>query len=152
MGGLLRFSVLVLLVYGGLLYLTVWSFGKMPLGFIPQQDQGYLLVAIQLPDSASLARTEEVAAMASKIALDTKGVAHAISVTGLSFVLPTARTWGRCSSSSTRSRSGSRRSLTPTPLHRRCAARFYREIREANVAVFGAPPVRGLGNAAASKS
>ena len=42
-GKLLRLSVLVLLVYGGLLYLTVWSFGKMPLGFIPQQDQGYLL-------------------------------------------------------------------------------------------------------------
>ena len=53
-GKLLRLSVLVLLVYGGLLYMTVWSFGKMPLGFIPAQDQGFLLAAIQLPDSASL--------------------------------------------------------------------------------------------------
>ncbi len=86
-GKLLRMSVVVLLVYGGLLYLTVWSFGKMPIGFIPQQDQGYLLAAIQLPDSASLARTEEVTEKISKIARSTKGVAHAISVTGLSFVL-----------------------------------------------------------------
>ncbi len=85
-GKLLRVSALVLLVYGGLLYLTVWGFGKMPVGFIPNQDQGYLLGAIQLPDSSSLMRTEEVAARATQICLETKGVTHAISVSGISFV------------------------------------------------------------------
>ena len=55
-GKMLRVSLLVLLVYGGLLYLTGWSLGRMPTGFIPDQDQGYLLVAVQLPDSASLER------------------------------------------------------------------------------------------------
>ncbi len=86
-GKLLRISVLVLLVYAGLLYLTVWSFGRMPTGFIPNQDQGYLLLVIQLPDSASLERTEEVMARADAIIRGTKGVAHVLRVSGMSFVL-----------------------------------------------------------------
>jgi multidrug efflux pump len=151
-GKLLRLSVLVLLVYGGLLYLTVWGFGKMPLGFIPAQDQGYLLSAIQLPDSASLSRTEEITAMASKIARDTPGVAHAISVSGLSFVLGTNG-----------SHLGSmfiildpfeeRKSpeLTADAIAQTLRARFYKEIQEANVAVFASAPVRGLGNAGGFK-
>ena len=49
-------SVLVLAVYGGLLYLTGWSFGRVPTGFIPDQDQGYLFVAAQLP-GLSVTRT-----------------------------------------------------------------------------------------------
>ena len=59
----LRLSVVVLLVYGGLLVLTYWVFQRAPPGFIPQQDQGRLIVNVQLPDSASLQRTKE--AMAS---------------------------------------------------------------------------------------
>jgi multidrug efflux pump len=145
-GRLLRMSVAVLLIYGGLLYLTYWSFGKMPAGFIPQQDQGYLLAAIQLPDSAALSRTEAVAAMASKIARETEGVAHAISVSGLSFVL-----------GANGSHLGSmfiilkpfedRQSpdLTADAIAQKLRARFYEKIQEANIAVFGAPPVRGLG-------
>jgi multidrug efflux pump len=86
-GKLLRVSVLVLVVYGGLLYLTVWSFGRMPTGFIPAQDQGYLLVVTQLPDSASLERTDQVMAQADKIVRETKGVAHAVRISGMSFVL-----------------------------------------------------------------
>ena len=72
-GKLLRVSVLVLLVYGGLLYLTVWSFGKIPTGFIPAQDQGYLFTAIQLPDSSSMERTEAVAAKATEVAASHQG-------------------------------------------------------------------------------
>ena len=52
--GLLRVSVLVLIVYGGLLGLTYWTFTRTPTGFIPAQDKGYLLVNVQLPDSSSL--------------------------------------------------------------------------------------------------
>ena len=57
-GGALRVSLLVLVVYGGLLYLTYWGFTNSPSGFIPMQDKGYLLVNIQLPDAASVERTE----------------------------------------------------------------------------------------------
>src|SRR5262249_12394775 len=47
---LLRLNVVVLVVYGGLLFLTYWGFRKTPAGFIPQPDQGYLQVNVQLPD------------------------------------------------------------------------------------------------------
>ena len=46
-----------MLVYGGLLALTYWQFNHTPTGFIPQQDKGYLLLNVQLPDSASVERT-----------------------------------------------------------------------------------------------
>ena len=100
----------MLLVYGGLLYLTVWSFGKMPTGFIPDQDQGYLFAAIQLPDSASLERTEEVVATRPDNRPRHQGrrPCHQRLAACRSCWAPTARTWARCSSFSTRSTSGSR--------------------------------------------
>ena len=52
--------MLVLLLYGGLLGLTYWGFTRTPTGFIPPQDKGYLLVNVQLPDSSSLERTQQV--------------------------------------------------------------------------------------------
>ncbi len=61
-GKLLRLSVIVLVVYGGLLGLTWWRVASAPTGFIPTQDQGYLLVNVQLPDTASVQRTDAVLA------------------------------------------------------------------------------------------
>ena len=49
---LLRVAVIVLLVYGGLMYLTYLGFAAVPVGFIPEQDKGYLVVNAQLPDGA----------------------------------------------------------------------------------------------------
>ena len=57
--GLLRVSFLTLLVYGGLLVWTYWDFVHAPTGFIPQQDKGYILLSVQLPDSASMERTQK---------------------------------------------------------------------------------------------
>ena len=59
-GILLRASVVVLLAYGGLLYLTYLGLTTTPTGFIPSQDKGYLLVNVQLPDSTSVERTQEI--------------------------------------------------------------------------------------------
>src|SRR5262249_36619564 len=53
-GRMVRLSLVVLVVYGGLVGLTVWTFQKAPTGFVPEQDQGRLIVSIQLQDSASL--------------------------------------------------------------------------------------------------
>ena len=151
-GRLLRVSVLVLLLYGGLLYLTVWSLAKVPQGFIPAQDQGFLLSAIQLPDSASLARTEEVAAMASKIARDTDGVAHAISVTGLSFVLgANASHLGSMFIILKPFEERQSPELSADAIAQTLRKRLYSEIQEANIAIFGSAPVRGLGNAGGFK-
>ena len=67
-GGLLRVSVLVLVLYGGLLGFTYWGFTHTPTGFIPSQDKGYLLVNVQLPDSSSLERTQDVMGSIGKLA------------------------------------------------------------------------------------
>ena len=56
----------------------------MPTGFIPLEDQGYLLIAAQLPDAASLERTQRVLEQISAIALKTPGVEHAITIGGVS--------------------------------------------------------------------
>src|SRR5207302_1168980 len=62
-----RLAVVMLIVYGGLIALTGWQFSQAPTGFIPNQDQGYLITVIQLPPGASLARTDAVVRRAAEI-------------------------------------------------------------------------------------
>ena len=64
-GRTVRLSAMVLVIYAGLLGLTYWQFQQAPAGFIPQQDKGYLLLNVQLPDSASVERTESIMARIS---------------------------------------------------------------------------------------
>ena len=86
-GGLLRVSLLVLLVYAGLLGLTYWVFDRVPTGFVPQQDKGYLLLNVQLPDSASVERTQRAMARIEAAARDTPGVDHTVGISGQSLIL-----------------------------------------------------------------
>jgi multidrug efflux pump len=86
-GKLLRVPILVLGVYAGLLVLTWWGFKKLPTGFIPVQDKGYLVASVQLPDSASTARTKAAIAKLEEIAMNTPGVKNVNSVIGNSFLL-----------------------------------------------------------------
>src|SRR5438128_6840179 len=86
-GWCLRLSVIVLLVYVGLIGLTGFGFTRVPSGFVPVQDNGSLVTKIPSPDSASLERTLEVTDAVEKIALETPGVAHTVAVPGTSFVL-----------------------------------------------------------------
>jgi hydrophobe/amphiphile efflux-1 (HAE1) family protein len=79
---LVRMSVLVLVVYGGLIGLAVWQFQRTPTGFIPEQDQGYLITAIQLPPGASLERTDKVVRELTKRALSVEGTAHTAGFAG----------------------------------------------------------------------
>ena len=81
---LVRRSALSLLLYGGLIVATGFSFRLVPTGFIPKQDQGILITAIQLPDGASLGRTEKITLRAAEIARSVDGVAHAVGIAGLS--------------------------------------------------------------------
>src|SRR3546814_9333607 len=57
---LARLSLLVVVVYAGLLAATGWQFQRSPTGLIPSQDQGYLITVIQLPPGASLERNDAV--------------------------------------------------------------------------------------------
>ncbi len=69
--GLLRVSAIALIVYGGLMGLTYLGFRVVPVGFIPEQDKGYLVLNAQLPDGAALDRTDQVIREMSKIARST---------------------------------------------------------------------------------
>jgi hydrophobe/amphiphile efflux-1 (HAE1) family protein/NodT family efflux transporter outer membrane factor (OMF) lipoprotein len=80
----LRFSLIALIIYGGLVFLTGWSFNKMPTGFVPSQDKQYLVAFCQLPDGASLDRTEAVIRRMSDIGLKQPGVEAAVAFPGLS--------------------------------------------------------------------
>ena len=81
-------SAMVLVVYGGLLGLTYWQFQRTPTGFIPQQDKGYLILNVQLPDSASVERTRAGRWPASsRIAREHAGVAHTVGISGQSLIL-----------------------------------------------------------------
>ena len=78
---------MVLVLYGGLLGLTYWSFTHTPTGFIPPQDKGYLLLNVQLPDSSSLERTQEVMKQIEQTAGKLPGVAHTVAIAGQSILL-----------------------------------------------------------------
>ena len=80
----LRLSVIALIVYGGLVVLTGWSFDKVPTGFVPTQDKQYLVAFAQLPDGSSLDRTEDVIRRMSDIGLQQPGVEAAVAFPGLS--------------------------------------------------------------------
>jgi len=89
-GKLLHVSLLVLVVYAGLVFLTYERFRDTPKGFIPGQDMGYLLVSVQLPDSASEERTSAVLRRLEDIILSTPGVRHVTGISGQSFFLNAA--------------------------------------------------------------
>src|SRR5205823_14744303 len=73
-----------LLIYVGLLWVTYRGFKTVPTGFIPSQDQGYLIVNLQMPDAASIERTRSVMDRLSEIALKTPGVHDMIGIAGFS--------------------------------------------------------------------
>ena len=87
---LIRFSIAVLVVYVGFIGLTYLGFKKVPSGFIPEQDKGWMAVAIQLPDSSSLERTQKVVDHASEIIGNTPGIEACIALAGLSPISLTA--------------------------------------------------------------
>jgi multidrug efflux pump subunit AcrB len=151
-GWCLRLSAIVLVFYVGLLGLTVLGMARIPSGFVPIQDKGYLIGNIQLPDSASLQRTVEADAKVEKIALETPGVGHVVSIPGQSFVL-NANSSNYCGVFIPLKPFQERRraDLSAEAILKRLRARLAREVPEARVLVFGAPAVRGLGNAGGFK-
>ena len=152
----IRGAIVALLVYGGLLWLTYVGFTIVPTGFVPNQDKGYLIVSAQLPDSAALERTRAVLRQMEDIALSKemqdRGVGHTVGIAGQSFLL---------------NANGSNFAslfVVLKPFHDRHEAdqsadavqaalrkEFMEKIDDAQVAVFGAPPVDGVGNAGGFK-
>lgn len=148
----IRVSVIVLLVFGGLLYATYYGLKTVPTGFIPSQDKGYLLVNVQLPDAASLGRTQEVVAKLEAMAIKMPGVKHTMAVAGQSALL--AMNGSNLGSIYVILDSFEKRH-SPELYADRIAAEIrklaYAKIPEAEIGVFGAPPVDGLGTAGGFK-
>jgi hydrophobe/amphiphile efflux-1 (HAE1) family protein len=150
--GLLRVSLLVLVIYGGLLALTWWSFTHTPTGFIPQQDKGYLLVNVQLPDAASVTRTKDVVQAIEGIALRTPGVKHSVAISGQSILLgANASNFGALYLMLDPFEKRTKRDLSADGIAETLQERFQKEVPEAIVNIFGAPPVEGLGTAGGFK-
>ena len=80
----IRVSAVALLVYAGLVFLTGVVFKSVPVGFIPDQDKQYLICVAQLPDAASLDRTDAVVKKMTEMALAVPGVEASVAFPGLS--------------------------------------------------------------------
>ena len=142
---MLRVNVVVLIGYAGLAFLAYWVFKQAPTGFVPQQDQGRLIGAIQMPDSWSLQRTKASLKKIERITLDDPGVGHVTTIAGLSFVQ-------QCNSSNFASMlvilkpfaSRQAPGMRDTNIMDRAAEAWREEVPDAKVLVFGASPIPGL--------
>jgi len=134
-------AVVVLLVLSGVSYLLLRA---VPSGFAPTEDQGYFLVNVQLPDAASLERSDAVVRQIEQILLDTPGVEAVVAIGGRSFItgvngpnvaslFPRLAPWHDRKS----------RELQADALLGRLRARLA-GIQEAFVLVFPPPPIRGI--------
>jgi hydrophobe/amphiphile efflux-1 (HAE1) family protein len=144
-------KVIMLAIYAGLLGSTVYMANAVPRGFIPQLDQGYAIVVIQLPDGSSLSRTDAVVQKASKIMLDTPGIVDAVAFAGFSGATFTnasnqAAIFARFAPFEERLRHGQ----SGTALIGQLVARLS-TIEQAFIIAIPPPPVRGIGNAGGFK-
>ncbi|MFO1070066.1 MAG: multidrug efflux RND transporter permease subunit [Geminicoccaceae bacterium] len=150
-GALVRRTAIVLVLYAGLVGLTGWQLAKAPTGFIPDQDQSYLVTVIQLPPGAALARSDAVVRKLIDVGLKVPGVAHAVAFAGLDI-----------GSGSSASNAGAI-FFTLKPFAERTEAslkapaiaaelnRRFADVQEAFVIAVMPPPVRGVGNAGGFK-
>jgi multidrug efflux pump len=147
-GGVTRLlgrSRAALVVYVGLMAITAFAFVKTPAGFVPGQDKQYLIAAAQLPEAASLDRTEAVIRQISDIALKTPGAESAVAFPGLSI------------NGFTNAPNAGIVFITLKPFEQRTSHHLsadaiagqlnekFGALQDANVAVFPPPPVMGLG-------
>ncbi len=142
---LVRASVIVLVVYGGLLMMTGWRLADTPSGFIPQQDQGVLIGVVNLPPGASLERTDAVIRRASAQIMKMDGVETVAGFAGLD-----GASFSQASNAGTmfvRLKDWSERgSALNADAMAGALMQELSALEEASVFVLSPPPVQGLGN------
>ena len=147
----LRSSAIAVAVYAGLIGLTILGFSRVPTGFVPTQDKGYLVSFAQLPNGATLDRTEDVIRRMSDIALKHPGVQSAVAFPGLSINgFTNSPNSGIVFATLKPSEERKSRELSANAI----AAdlnKQYGSIQEAFIAIFPPPPVQGLGTVAGFK-
>ena len=141
----------MLVVFAGLIYATVHVIDTVPRGFIPAMDQGYAIVVIQLPEGASLSRTDAVIQRASEIARNTPGVANAVAFAGFS-----GATFTNASNAGvifTPFESFEHRQETGETADKIVGSLYanLQSIQEAFIIALSPPPVRGVGNSGGFK-
>jgi hydrophobe/amphiphile efflux-1 (HAE1) family protein len=143
-----RFAVLMVVVYAGVILFGLNEFRKAPVGFIPQVDQGYLIIVAQLPGGASLARTDEVNRRVAEIAFQLPGITHAVNLVGFS-----GATFTNAPNSGTvfvALEPFEKRTKDPRksgPALQAALLQKLSVIQEGLVLVIAPPPVRGIGTA-----
>ncbi len=141
----------MLAVFAGLMVATVYALQTTPRGFIPTMDQGYAIVVVQLPEGASLARTDQVIQRASKIIATTPGVTDAVAFAGFSGATFTNASnsgvvFARFDSFENRLKGGHNANAIIGDLYGRL-----QEIQEAFIIAVPPPPIRGIGNSGGFK-
>jgi multidrug efflux pump len=148
-GRVLRRAGIALLVYAGLIGLTVLGFASVPGGFIPQQDKQYLIAYAQLPEGATLDRTEAVIRRMNEIMQAEPGVAHTVSFPGLSIngFVNTPNSGIAFAGLSDFSKDGKHVTTSGRSAWEIAAALNQKlgSIQDAYIAVFPPPAVQGLG-------
>jgi hydrophobic/amphiphilic exporter-1 (mainly G- bacteria), HAE1 family len=146
--GMIERSGLMLVIAALLIGFAVFALARIPTSFIPLEDQGYLLIAAQLPDAASLERTQAVMQRISAAALKTPGVEHAITIGGISaldgnaslanagVVYLTLKDWGERDKHKGQDLKGLYRKLSQEMA----------QIESARILVVPPPPIQGIGN------
>jgi len=148
---LVRAAVVVLVVYAGLVGLGLFTFAKVPTGFIPSQDMGYLIVVVQLPDASSFERTDAVVKHVDEIARKIPGIAHTFAISGYSSVLQ-ANQPNVGAAFLVLDKFENRKD--PKLRGEKLLATIRKElsvVQEGRVLVLPPPPLRGLGNAGGFK-
>ncbi len=85
-GALIRKTAVTAVMLAGFGIAALWVGGKVPVSFVPDEDQGYFYINVQLPNSASFQRTDEVMAKLQKIAATVPGVEHVTTISGFSLL------------------------------------------------------------------
>jgi multidrug efflux pump len=144
-GVLLRLSIPVLVVYGLLLGCTYLGYTGTKRGFVPNQDMGSLYVSVQLPDAASMERTRKVMRRLSTIAEKEPGVKHVTAVAGQSFALnANGSNFGSMFVNLMEYSKRQSADLYSDLIADRLRKKFA-DVVEAEVAIFGPPPIKGVG-------
>lgn len=148
---LVRAGALMLLVYFILMSFTGWQFSKVPGGFIPAQDQGYLVVAVQLKDGASLSETDKIMQVVSEKILAVDGIANSVGFTGFhgatrSISANAGAIFPALEDFDIRADKGITFEQIVSNMRASLAS-----IQEAMVVVITPPPVRGIGDAGGFK-
>jgi len=144
-GLVIKRAALAMVVFGVVIVVALFLFRSLPSSFLPEEDQGYFITAVQLPDGASMQRTTEVVNKIEQYYLSVKELHSTDALVGQNFVFGTR---------------GPNTATIFTPLHLWSerkrpeqhvnaliggAFRQFAAIPEALILAFGAPPIRGLG-------